>query len=37
MMKPLKTQIKIVRAKLGNDAGMLGAGTFALKQITSRH
>lgn len=31
MMKPVKAQLKIVRAKLGNDAGILGAGLFVLK------
>ncbi|NUM80889.1 ROK family protein [bacterium] len=32
VMKPVKPHLKIVRAKLGNDAGIVGAGTWALKK-----
>lgn len=33
VMKPVKPHLKIVRAKLGNDAGIMGAGTFAMRKL----
>ncbi|HMW37756.1 MAG TPA: ROK family protein, partial [bacterium] len=34
VMKPVKTQLQVVRAKLGNTAGLLGAGYYVLYKNT---
>jgi glucokinase len=34
VMKPVRSQLEIVRAELGNDAGITGSAMYAMKQIT---
>jgi len=34
VMRPIKNHLKIVRAQLGNDAGLMGCASWALKQTT---
>lgn len=34
VMKPVRTQLQVVQAELGNDAGIVGSAMYAMKQLT---